>query len=154
MTIEDLMHQPAITCHREDDLQHAAGLMWDHDCGALPVVDRDGRLLGVITDRDICMAAYTQGRALNALQVEQAMSKQVVACQRTDSVDEAERLMSQHQIRRLPVVEGDRKVVGIVSLADVVRRAAKSKGHGMLHQLVNTLSQISAPRAAEARAAE
>ena len=62
--------------------------MWDHDCGCAPVVDGHGRLAGIITDRDICMAAYTQGMPLEAIPVERAMSARVVSCMRGDDLED------------------------------------------------------------------
>jgi len=79
MRVEQLMNQPVHTCRRTDSLNRAAQLMWDNDCGVLPVVDDRGLLAGVITDRDICMASYTQGRSLLELVVERAMAKKVFA---------------------------------------------------------------------------
>jgi CBS domain-containing protein len=154
MIIENLMHQPAITCHPNDSLEHAASLMWDHDCGALAVVDEEGKLTGVITDRDICMGAYTQGRTLDSIPVAQAMAKHAIACSRSDSIESIERLMSEHQIRRVPVVEGDGRVVGMLSLADLARQAASGRGEGPWRQLADTFYRITRPRPARARAAE
>jgi predicted transcriptional regulator len=62
--IEKLMHRPVVTCHVNDSLANAARLLWEQDCGALPVVDERGRVVAMITDRDICMVAYTQGLLL------------------------------------------------------------------------------------------
>ena len=77
MQVRQLMNQPAVTCSPRDTLHRAAGLMWEHDCGALPVVDDNGHIAGMITDRDICMAAYTQGRPLHAVPVNEIMSRTV-----------------------------------------------------------------------------
>ena len=79
MLVQELMTHPAITCHVNDALSDAAQKMWDHDCGVLPVVNDEGKVTGMITDRDICMAALTQGRALHEILVNLAMAKHVVA---------------------------------------------------------------------------
>jgi CBS domain-containing protein len=97
--------------------------MWEGDCGALPVVDHDGRALGMLTDRDICMAAYTQGRALNEIAVSSAMSNHVFSCRASDSLRSLMTAMAAHQVRRVPVVDESDKVIGIVSLADIARLA-------------------------------
>ena len=78
MHAENLMSHPIVSCHVNDSLNVAAQLMWDHDCGAVAIVNDDGKLVGMVTDRDVCMAAYTQGRSLDAILVNSAMSKRVV----------------------------------------------------------------------------
>src|SRR5689334_6521679 len=75
MKIAEFMTQGVYTVHPHDTLEKAAGVMWEHDCGAVPVVEHDGRVVAMITDRDICMAAYTQGRRLSAMRVDSAMSQ-------------------------------------------------------------------------------
>ena len=119
MRVQDLMTSPAITCHVNDTLQQAAMLMWEHDCGALPVVNDEGKVTSLITDRDICMAAYTQGRSLNAILVNSAMAHEVVAVRPDHTVDEIQRLMADHQLRRLPVVDASGFPLGMVSLNDL-----------------------------------
>ena len=77
MNVSELMtHAPAV-CTTSDHLTRAAQIMWERDCGAVPVIDDAGKLAGIVTDRDICMAAYTQGRALHEIPVANAMSKSV-----------------------------------------------------------------------------
>ena len=109
VNIQDIMSKPAVTCGPHDTLNTAAQLMWDHDCGAVPVVDDAGSLVGIVTDRDICMAAYTNGSALHAIPVSTAMAQVVFSCQLSDSLEAAEQVMSSNQIRRVPVVDGDNR---------------------------------------------
>src|SRR5512134_738255 len=104
MQIKDVMSHPPVTCPVSSTLDQAARLMWEFDCGIIPVVNDEGRLAGVVTDRDICMAAYTQGKTLREIPVTIAMAKQVIAAYANDSIDSAEELMSANQIRRLPVL--------------------------------------------------
>ncbi len=94
--------------------------MWDHDCGCAPVVDMHGKLVGIVTDRDICMASYTQGVPLDAIPVERVMSPKVISCARGDDLDTAHRLMRTHEIHRLPVVDTRGRPIGILSLSDVI----------------------------------
>jgi CBS domain-containing protein len=103
--------------------------MWEADVGALPVVDREQRLVGMITDRDICMAAYTRGKRLSEMRVEQAMAHEVHAVLDTEGVMVAEDLMNAWQIRRLPVVTPARRLIGIVSLMDLARHVHRSELH-------------------------
>jgi CBS domain-containing protein len=106
MNIQSIMSAPATTWRTSDRLDTPAGLMWERDCGSIPVVDDQGRLTGIITDRDICMATYLRGSAPNTIAVADAMAKQVFSCQQGDSVQSAERLMREKQVRRIPIVAG------------------------------------------------
>ena len=120
MKVSDLMTPHVRSCTIHDSLNAAARIMWDHDCGCAPVVDTHGKLIGIVTDRDICMAAYTQGVPLQAIRVERAMSPKVISCTRTDDLDTAHRLMRTHEIHRLPVVDSRGRPIGILSLSDVI----------------------------------
>ena len=145
MRVEQLMNQPAVTCHAGDTLHTAARLMWDNDCGALPVVGDDARVLGVITDRDACMAAYTQGLPLQAIPVARAMSRQVFACRPDQPLEDAEKLMAEKQVRRLPVLDGDGRPLGVLSLNDVAREAASRPANGLVSEVAKTLGAIGQP---------
>lgn len=122
--VRSVMSRNIATCNGGDTLARAAQIMWDRDCGAVPVVDADGRLIGILTDRDICMAAYTQGRPLVAMGVASVLSGRIHSCSPSDSIDEALSIMREQRIRRLVVVDGSRHVVGMLSLADVARHVA------------------------------
>ncbi|HEU4730154.1 MAG TPA: CBS domain-containing protein [Kofleriaceae bacterium] len=119
MRVSDLMGHPAITCRVQDNLSVPARLMWDHDCGVVPVVREDGKLVGVITDRDICMAAYTQGHSLGEIDVSTAMAPHPISVRADQEIEEAERVMAEHQVRRIPVVDDDGRPVGVLSLNDL-----------------------------------
>ena len=128
MRIDQIMTQDVCTCPQDDSLEHAAQLMWERDCGCLPVCNSEGgatRVVGLITDRDICMCALFQHKPLSEIHVSDAMSKQVLACQPSDPITAAEKVMAQGQIRRLPVLDEQRTLVGIVSLSDVAREAER-----------------------------
>jgi len=119
----DLMTRNVITCKRFERLSEAAQRMWEHDLGALPVVDDDGAPVGMLTDRDVCMAAYTRGVALEHLLVEGAMSRTIRTRKTTDTLRSLMDAMAMHQVRRMPIVSEEGKLVGIVTLADVARLA-------------------------------
>lgn len=127
MRIEQIMTQDVCTCRQDDSLERAAQLMWDRDCGCLPVCTADGapHVVGLITDRDICMCALFQHRPLSDLRVSEAMSKQALCCKASDAISSAEKVMAQAQIRRLPVLDEAGALVGIVSLSDVARQAER-----------------------------
>lgn len=128
MLVEDIMSRPAVTCRASDSLGRAAQLLWDHDVGSLPVVDDSGCLAGMITDRDICMAAYLRGQPIADITVEQAMARQVHTCAPGDPVGVAEKIMSEFQVRRVPVAADGGQVVGLVSLTDLARKADQDGG--------------------------
>lgn len=147
------MSEPAVTCRASDCLNTAAQLMWEHDCGAIPVTGDDGQLVGIVTDRDICMAAYTRGATLHDIAVSDAMARNVFSCQAGDSLDAAERLMSERQVRRLPVIDRDQRPIGMLSLNDIARSAASSrKKNGLEREVVQTLAAICEPRAQRTQA--
>lgn len=126
MRVSQWMSQPAITCKSTDSVNEAARMMWEHDCGAIPVVDGEGRVVGIVTDRDVCMAAYTQGERLWAIPVTTAMAKEVACCRPDDSVEAAQSVMSEKRVHRLPVVDADGRPVGVLSFNDVAREMASS----------------------------
>ena len=150
MLVEDIMTRPPITCMADDTAFEAARLMWDHDIGALPVVEPDGRLVGMITDRDLCMAAFLSAAPLASIEVHEAMARDVFACAPIDPVTAAERLMGQRQIRRLPVVDPLGRVLGVVSLHDLAREAERGGGRRRPDvpdvDISRTLAAIGRPR--------
>jgi CBS domain-containing protein len=148
MKVADLMLPGAKTCRVSGSLGDAARIMWEHDCGFVPVVDDNGseRLVGVVTDRDIAMAAYTQGKPIREIELSSAMSRHTHTCSAGDRIAIAEATMSAHKVRRLVAVEGER-VVGVISLSDLARAAAR-KGRERVSDLEvgETLAAISEPR--------
>lgn len=125
-TVEQLMTKEVRACEPHDSLAVAAHMMWDADCGAVPVVSGEGRrVVGMITDRDICMAGYFQGRPLDQIPVESVMSQSVHACHPADELAEAEVTMRSARVRRLPVVDDSGQLLGMLSLADLAREAGR-----------------------------
>lgn len=156
MNVEQLMSRPAITCTPLDTLHTAAQLMWNHDCGVLPVVGEKGELVGMITDRDICMATYTQGAAPAKLLVSTAMAKRVFSCRPQDDLDAAEELLRKNRIRRMAVVDKDNRPLGVLSLNDLARHACSGKKGGAERErevVLRTLASICEPRPGSPRAA-
>jgi CBS-domain-containing membrane protein len=125
MTIESLMSRNVQHCRPDQTLEDAAAQMWEHDCGCMPVCSGDGepRLIGMLTDRDICMAAMFQGRPLRELKIADAMSHDIRVCQIDDRPEDVELLMREQRIRRVPVIDSNGALIGIVSLADLARAA-------------------------------
>ena len=128
MKIRELMTSNPTACTLSNTLAEAGGMMWQHDCGILPVVAEDGKVVGLITDRDICMAGVLTGRQLADLAVEDVISSKVFSCRPDDDVRFALNTMQKNKIRRLPVVEVDGTLAGILSMNDFVLGAEEAKG--------------------------
>ena len=122
MNIRDVMTPNPRSVSPNDSIQNAAAIMRDEDAGAVPVVD-NGRAVGIVTDRDIVVRVVAEGGQLNR-PVRDIASAGLVAASPEMSTREAAELMSEHQIRRLPVVENDR-LVGIVSIGDLAVKEGK-----------------------------
>lgn len=149
------MTHPAVTCHVDDSLSTAAKKMWDRDIGALVVVDDRGNLAGMITDRDICMAAWTQGRTLGEARVGSAMARHVIVAGPDSRCVDLELLMSKHQLHRIPIVDAAGRPLGVVSLNDLALESVRPKTamHHGPSQVVHTLAAIARPRTSEQKAA-
>ena len=149
MNVSDLMTSAVKSCGTNDNLQRAAQLMWENDCGIIPVVDGDGRVAGMISDRDICMAAYTHGQTLWQLPVSDAMAKQVHGVRENDPLEVVEALMRRVRVRRVPVLDGNGRLKGILSMNDLARHAHRSAGrkaNGLSGgSIVQTLAAICEP---------
>jgi CBS domain-containing protein len=144
MIVERIMTRQVACCGPNDTLERAAQLMWDYDCGLIPVVEGDGRIVGVVTDRDACMAAYTKGQPLSSIYTRDVMSRHVRSCRSNDELAMVEQRMRLYRVRRMPVVENDR-IVGVVSLNDLA--LAAERGHGKqgfpsAEEVVHTLAAI------------
>jgi CBS domain-containing protein len=150
MKISDLMARDVVTCGVDDTLETAANLFWSRDCGAIPVVDAGGRLAGIVTDRDACLGAFFAGRSLREVPLATTMARTVRTCRADDDLDVALRRMKEHRVRRLPVVDADGCVVGMVGLADLASAAlsggaARGRGIGAdeLAGLVAAVTSVS-----------
>jgi CBS domain-containing protein len=128
MLVGELMTRNTSSIRVDQTLADGAQLMWDGDCGALPVVDGDApRVVGMLTDRDICMATWSRGAPPSAVYVSEAMSQNLAYCSESDSIARAESIMRSNQVRRLPVVDGAQRLLGILSLADIARATERAK---------------------------
>jgi CBS-domain-containing membrane protein len=127
MNVAELMTRDVPTCRTDDSLNRAAQLMWERCCGSLPVVDESDHVVGVVTDRDVTMAAYTQGRPIQEIPVAVAMSTSVQSCAPSATIEQAEDLMMAYAVHRLPVID-DGQLRGLISLDDIARTAAAAAG--------------------------
>jgi CBS domain-containing protein len=150
LRVQDLMTGSPRSCRVGDSANEAARIMWERDCGAVPVTE-DGRVVGIVTDRDICMAAYFQGVPLASIGIVHVMTRGVCTCRASDDVGTAERLMRERQVNRLPVVDEQDALVGMLSLCDLTQGVTRA---GILQQrteqgqtLLETVAAIHEPRA-------
>ena len=142
MKVKDIMTGDPRTCTPDTTLAAAAGLMWDTDCGILPVVD-GGRLAGVVTDRDMYIALATRNARASQLTVREVATRLVATCAPEDDVHEALATMKRARVRRLPVVGFGGSVLGILSMNDLLRAAGPDKPVRS-EEVVDTLQAICA----------
>ena len=153
MKVEQLMTRNVDACRPDDSLNTAARIMWERNCGCVPVVvEEEGgaRVVGMLTDRDICMAAYTQGRPLDAMKVVSAMSDRVCSCRPTDPVRVALDVFRTTHVHRVPVVDANDHLIGMLSLMDVAREADREHGRRNAEvkdeDIAQAIEAISRPR--------
>ncbi|QQS39850.1 MAG: CBS domain-containing protein [Acidobacteriota bacterium] len=143
MKISKIMTRSPGTCSPGDTLAAAAETMRRFDCGMVPVVEGT-RVIGTVTDRDIALAALRSGAALDTIPVSDAASKDPAVCSPSDKVEKAISKMKKRRVRRLPVVDHDGVLVGVISIADIA--AASKKNKKLRKKLLSALREISAPR--------
>jgi CBS domain-containing protein len=124
MKVKSVMNRQVATCLASDSLCAAAQIMWTKDCGVVPVVEPGTLcLLGVVTDRDLAMAALLSNRPIESLRVRDAMATKVRTCREEDDVRELHDAMREEQVRRIPVVDDEGRLAGLVTLNDLVLEA-------------------------------
>lgn len=148
--VHDAMRTRVYTCAPEDTLARAAQIMWEKDLGCLPVVGPGRKVVAMLTDRDISMTAFLQWKHLSDALVESAMSQGVRTCSPDDELGHAEDIMRESQVRRLPVVDENGVLVGLLSLGDVARyvrqHSPRANGNQAQQRLAETLAAICEPR--------
>jgi CBS domain-containing protein len=146
MKVQEVMSRDPWTCAPSQTLDCAARAMWDRDCGVVPVVDPStGRVVGVVTDRDICIAAYTKNVAISRIPIRSIAMKPVVSIGPQDSIQAAEDAMRKHRVRRLVVVDDGGCLVGMLSLNDIVRVASSKSRDVPSDAIATTLAAIGEP---------
>ena len=153
MKIEDIMTHDVKFCGPDTNLAAAAEILWRNNCGALPVLDSEGKVLGMVTDRDMCIAMGTRNWRASDLAISDLAIKPVFTCRPDDDVHESLKIMRKYQVRRVPVVDEGGKLSGIVCLNDIVLHAEKAEGgrHGGISydDIVNALKAICERRRAD-----
>jgi len=150
MKVKGVMTPNVRTCFMSDNLLTVAQLMWDHDCGCAPVLNERAQLAGMITDRDICMAALFQGVPLSEIKVSAVMSRQLFVCSSDDDLAAAESIMNEKKVRRLPVLDKQGRLVGLLSLSDIAECADHEYVRGAVTRAV-TDAQVARLAAAVSR---
>jgi len=139
MTCNEIMTTNPECCLPSDSVVKAAKLMKSEDVGPIPIVaDKDSRKLsGIITDRDLALKVVAEARDPNATQVGDVMSAHVITCKENDDVDKVLKLMEEHQVRRIPVVDTNNHLLGIIAQADVATRLGSSKATGRVVEQIS-----------------
>jgi CBS domain-containing protein len=122
-TCRDVMTRNPVSCPSNTSAQDAAKIMKSEDVGSVPVVDDSKRLVGIVTDRDLALNVVAEGRDTRGTKVQEVMTRNPITCRPDDDLDRTLSLMAEHQIRRIPVVDENQHIVGIIAQADVALRA-------------------------------
>ena len=146
MEIREVMSSNPVCCLPEDTAQQVALMMCDHNIGSIPVVvdQQTRKLVGMITDRDLCCSVIAAGLDPRTTSIKQFVSAQLVTCREGENVDKCEKAMQQHQVRRIPIVDGQDCVIGIVSQADLALKDRPEK----VSQTVKAISDNKQPAVA------
>lgn len=129
MTCGEIMTRSVVCCVPGDTLEHAATLMKTENVGPIPVVESQAskRLIGIVTDRDLVVKGIAEGKDVRSTRIKEIMTDHPVACFERDDVDDAINLMSDYKVRRIPVVDDNNQILGIIAQADVATRLRKTK---------------------------
>jgi CBS domain-containing protein len=145
MKVEQMMEQDVITCTPEDNLETAAMLMWNNDCGAIPIINSEGMPVGVVTDRDVAIASAMQHKPLWQISMlDVSRERPVYTCRKDEDAREALRTMGANRIRRLLVVDDGGQINGILSIDDAVHFASQGGGDSSLsyEDVMSTLKAV------------
>jgi CBS domain-containing protein len=145
MKVRDIMTKPVVSCQTSEDLATAARLMLQGGFGAMPVIDAHGTVAGVLTDRDIALAAGTRQRNAAHIAVHEAMTSKVRSCFAGDEVSAALRQMEEAHVRRLPVLDESSHLAGILSIDDIAARGLDQADGISSADFVRAFRRIAAP---------
>ena len=146
MKVNEVFKSRVKSCTAVASLDDVGRIMWESDCGAVPVVDAEGKAVGILTDRDLAMAMAAKNRGASQIMVRELTSGELFTCAPEDDVAEAIRKMRTHRVRRLAVVDGQGQLMGMLSLKDLA--LAATGGSGVSYEDVAvTLQAVSKPRA-------
>lgn len=135
MKIKEIMTKGTATCHPDHTLADVGKLMKENDCGIIPVIDENKKVQATITDRDICLSLCDNDQLPSALKVKNIATKNVFSCHPEDTVENALKLLKGHKIRRLPVTDSNDRILGIVSLNDIILSCAENDTQSVGNQV-------------------
>ena len=144
MKVKDVMKTDVGFCSTEDNLMKTAETMLHRDCGVIPIVDEEKRVVGMLTDRDVCLAVAARNRKASDVKAKELLRGEPVVCSAEDKLEGALRKMRKHQIKRLAAVGEGGELVGILSVTDVLLAAGKDKD--LKKKVYATLKAIFKPR--------
>lgn len=143
MKVREVMSSNPVCCLVSDTAQKVAGVLCDHNIGSVPVVEdqQSRKLIGIITDRDLCCSVVAKGLDPKSTSIEKFVSLNLVTCRDGENLEKCERAMQEHQIRRIPVVDAEGCCIGIVSQADLALKEKPEK-------VSKTVAEVSKPEKA------
>lgn len=130
-------------CGLEDSLAKAAEIMWQKDCGIVPIVDAENRVVGMITDRDIAIAAATRNLKPSEIKSKEMIFREIAACEMNNNVKKVLKKMRRNRVKRLPVTSEKGELLGIISISDILLKASRKKS--LRKKIFLTLKAIFAP---------
>jgi CBS domain-containing protein len=143
MKVAEIMVRTAASCNADMNLGEAVEIMWNRDCGILPIVNAESKVTGVVTDRDIAVALGTRNRLPGEITVKEVASPHLYCCKPEDEVHSALHTMASTKVRRLPVVNKAGKLEGILSMDDVVSHSEANRGSDIsAERVVNALKAV------------
>jgi CBS domain-containing protein len=150
MKVSDVMMRSAASCGPETNLGAAVEILWERNCGILPIVDAEQKVIGVVTDRDLCIALGTRNRPACEITVGEVTSGKLIACAAEDDIRTAMASMAHAKVRRLPVLSAGGKLEGILSMDDVAMHSETRTGKGTsgisYDEVVETLKAVYGPQ--------
>ena len=144
MKVSKIMTKTVGFCQPEDNLAEAVKIMWELDCGIVPVVNRKKEVIGTITDRDISVSVFLQNKPPTEILLDDVMTEKVFICSEDEKIESALKKMRKNQVKRLPVVKENGKLCGIISITDILLAAREEKS--LRKKIFKTLEEISKPR--------
>lgn len=145
MKVKDVMTTPVKTCRTTAILGDAARTMLAGRCGCVPIVDSRGRIAGMLTDRDICLAVAARHQSPWEIPVRDVMSRNVISCAVTDNMETALVAMKEYRVRRVPVVDDAGHVKGLLSIDDAIRNTGPAQGQLLAEAVIDVLRHICTP---------
>ncbi|CAN5620746.1 MAG: CBS domain-containing protein [Acidobacteria bacterium] len=145
MKVKDVMKTNVSFCSTEDSLMKAAEVMRHRDCGVVPIVDEDKKVVGMLTDRDLCLAVVARNRKASDVKTEELLRGKAIVCAAEDKLEDALRKMRKYQVKRLAAIGAGSELVGILSVTDVLQLAIR-KDKKLKKKVYATLKAIFKPR--------